>query len=112
VPFGAENAAYARLDYRYLNSYELAPPGSPSYTPDSSVVPSQKNINLRLGIDYRDFDINLFVNNLTDEQAGALGGGRSGCTNADCSAFLNYNVVRTVAAPIPRQVGLQVAYRY
>jgi iron complex outermembrane recepter protein len=112
VPFGAETAAYARLDYRYLNSYELAPPGSPNYTPDSSVVPSQKNVNLRLGVDYRDFDINLFVNNLTDEDAGALFGGRNGCTNADCSAFLNYNVVRSVAAPIPRQVGLQIAYRY
>ena len=90
----------------------LAPPGSPNYTPDSSEVPEQQNINLRLGIERGNFDVNLFVNNLTDEKDGVLGGGRSGCTNADCSTFLNYNVVRTIAAPLPRQIGIQAAFRY
>jgi iron complex outermembrane recepter protein len=105
-------SAYIRADYRWLNSYLLAPAGSPNYTPDSSIVPSQRNVNLRVGLDYRDFDINLFVNNLTNEQDGVLTGGRNGCTNASCSTFLNYNIERTVSAPIPRQVGVQIAFRY
>jgi len=108
----ADSSLYARLDYRWLDEFDLAPPGSPNYTPDSSTVPSTKNLNLRLGFEHGSFDVNLFVNNLTDEDKGALSGGRSSCTNVDCSAFLNYNVVRTVAAPIPRQIGVQVAFRY
>jgi outer membrane receptor protein involved in Fe transport len=113
IPLGAaDTSLYARLDYRWLDEFDLAPPGSPSYTPDSSTVPSSQNVNLRLGVEHGSFDVNLFVNNLTDEDKGALSGGRSSCTNIDCSAFLNYNVVRTIAAPIPRQVGLQLAYRY
>jgi iron complex outermembrane receptor protein len=113
IPFGAgDSVFYGRIDYRWLDKYTLAPPGSPNYTPDSSAVPEQQNINLRLGIERGSFDVNLFVNNLTDEDEGALGGGRSGCTNADCSTFLNYNVVRTIAAPLPRQIGIQAAFRY
>ncbi|MEO6340564.1 MAG: TonB-dependent receptor [Caulobacteraceae bacterium] len=103
--------AYARVDYRWLSSFELAPPGSPAYTPDSSLVPAQKNINLRFGVEFKEFDINLFVNNLTDEDKGAFTGGRNTCTNADCSTFNSYNPVRTVAAPIPRQFGVQIAFR-
>jgi iron complex outermembrane receptor protein len=112
VPLTDAVAAYARVDYRWLDSYQLAPAGSPNYTPDSSEVPSQRNINLRLGVEVGSWDANLFVYNLTDEDAGALSGGRSACTNADCSTFNNYNVARTVAAPAPRQIGLQFAYRH
>lgn len=104
--------AYARVDYRWLDAYQLAPPGAPNYTPDSSLVPSQQNVNLRIGFDYRDFDLNFFVNNLTDEKKGQLTGGRSTCTNADCSTFNNYNIGRTVSAPIPRQIGVQIAFRH
>ncbi|MEP7243467.1 MAG: TonB-dependent receptor [Gammaproteobacteria bacterium] len=113
IPLGAaDNTFYARLDYRWLDKFDLAPPGSANYTPDSRSVPEQQNVNLRLGVEHGSFDVNLFVYNLTDEDKGAPGGGRSACTNADCSAFLNYNVARTVAAPVPRQIGLQVAFRY
>ncbi len=113
IPLASADASlYARLDYRWLDKFDIAPPGSPNYTPDSSTVPSTQNINLRLGFERDSFDVNLFVNNLTDEDKGALTGGRSSCTNVDCSTFLNYNVVRTIAAPIPRQVGVQVAFRY
>jgi iron complex outermembrane recepter protein len=113
LPLGAgDTLFYGRVDYRWLDGFDLAPPGSPNYTPDSSTVPEQQNVNLRLGVEHGSFDINLFVNNLTDEDEGQLSGGRNACTNADCSAFLNYNIVRTVAAPIPRQIGLQVAFRY
>lgn len=112
VPLTDTTAAYIRADYRWLNSYLLAPAGSPNYTPDSSIVPSQRNVNLRVGLDYRDLDINVFINNLTNEQDGLLTGGRNGCTNASCSTFLNYNIERTVSAPVPRQIGVQIALRY
>ena len=61
-------------------------------------MPSQRNVNLRVGIEHREFDINVFVENLTNEHNGVLTGGRNGCTNASCSTFLNYNIERTVAA--------------
>jgi hypothetical protein len=74
-------------------------------------VPTQKNINLRLGVDFQDFDFSLFALNVTDEQTASATGGRSGCTNADCSAYTTYTYGRTVNAPMPRQIGVQVSYR-
>jgi hypothetical protein len=58
------------------------------------------------------WDVSLFALNLTGEDAGARTGGRSQCTNADCSTFNSYAYGRTVAAPTPRQLGVQIAYRY
>jgi outer membrane receptor protein involved in Fe transport len=112
VALPGANRGYLRLDYRWLDGYALAPPGSPGYTPDSSLVPKQGNLNLRLGVEHADFDLNLFVNNLTDEKKGQTTGGRSSCTNADCSTFLTYNIARTLSAPIPRQIGVQLVYRH
>jgi iron complex outermembrane recepter protein len=102
---------YVRLDYTWFENYQLAAVGSPNYTPDASEVPAQKQLNLRLGLDVGSFDINFFVYNLTDEEEGTTGGGRSVCTNADCSTFNNYNIARTITTPAPRQIGVQVAYR-
>ena len=44
--------AYARIDYRWFDSYQTAVPGTAQYSPDSSKVPAQKNINLRLGFEH------------------------------------------------------------
>jgi hypothetical protein len=55
--------------------------------------------------------VSLFALNLTDEKKGGQTGGRSQCTNADCSTYSAYAYGRTVNAPTPRQVGVQVAYR-
>ncbi len=103
--------AYARLDYRWQEGYPTAVTGTPAYSPDSSDVPAQKNVNLRLGFEYREFDVSLFALNLTDEDTSGATGGRSGCTNADCSTYNTYTYGRTVFAPTPRQIGVQVAYR-
>ena len=72
---------------------------------------SQKSINLRLGFERGRFDVNLFALNITDERVGPRTGGRSQCTNADCSAYNSYTYGATVAAPLPRQIGVQLAYR-
>jgi iron complex outermembrane recepter protein len=103
--------SYARVDYRWFDGYSTVAKGTAQYSPDSSDVPDQRNINLRLGFEYQHFDVSLFALNVTDEQNGIRTGGRSQCTNADCSAFNSYAYGRTVAAPAPRQIGLQVAYR-
>jgi outer membrane receptor protein involved in Fe transport len=112
LPISSEINSYARLDYTWFENYQTAPLGAPNYTPDSSEVPSQKQLNLRIGVDYGSFDVNFFVYNLTDEDEGSMFGGRSACTNADCSTFNNFNMARTMNAPTPRQMGLQLAYRY
>jgi len=108
---GAEARAYARIDYRWFDGYLTAVPGTGQYSPDSSRIPAQKNINLRLGVEWGGFDVSLFALNATDEKKGSQGGGRSQCTNADCSTYNSYAFGRTLNAPTPRQVGLQVAYR-
>ena len=103
---------YARVDYRWSKAYLNAQPGSAAYSPDSSPVPKQQNVNLRLGVEYGDFDVNFFINNVTDEQSGAVGGGRSQCTNVACTAFVQYNPFRTTNWGTPRQFGVQLAYRH
>jgi iron complex outermembrane receptor protein len=104
-------SSYVRLDYTWFEDYATAVPGAPNYTPDSSEIPALKQFNLRIGADFENFDLNFFVYNLTDEDEGATTGGRSVCTNADCSTFNNYQIARTMTPPTPRQIGLQLAYR-
>jgi outer membrane receptor protein involved in Fe transport len=105
--------SYARVDYRWLKGYPTAVPGTTQYSPDSSDIPGQRNINVRLGFEFSDFDVNLLALNVTDEKKGARSGGRSACaaTSADCSVYNTYTYGRTVAAPMPRQIGIQVTYR-
>jgi iron complex outermembrane recepter protein len=111
IELGALGKGYARVDYRWFDSYLTAVPGTAQYSPDSSRVPAQKNINLRLGFEHNAFDVSLFALNLTDEKKGGQTGGRSQCTNADCSTYSSYAYGRTINAPTPRQIGVQVAYR-
>src|SRR5213078_1036062 len=97
------------VDYRWQDGYPTAVKGTAQYSPDSSDVPAQKNVNLRFGFEYQQFDVSLFALNLTDEETSGSTGGRSACTNVDCSTFNTYTYGRTVSAPIPRQIGIQVA---
>jgi outer membrane receptor protein involved in Fe transport len=103
--------AYARIDYLWQDGYATVARSSGAYSPDSSDVSAQKSINLRLGFERKGFDVNLFALNVTDEQQGQRFGGRSQCSNADCSAYNSYTYGTTVAAPLPRQIGIQLAYR-
>jgi outer membrane receptor protein involved in Fe transport len=112
VPMGSFGNGYARIDYRWFNGFLTAEPGTGVYSPDSSYIPPQTNVNLRIGIEHSGFDVNLFVLNLTGEYSGPLTGGRSQCTDASCSTFNSYTYGQTVQAPTPRQIGLQVSYRH
>jgi iron complex outermembrane receptor protein len=103
--------AYARLDYRWTDGYTSAVPGSPNYTPDSSETPARRMWNLRLGFERDGLDVNVFALNLTDEDDGPTTGGRTQCTNVDCTTFNAYTIHRTISPPTPRQVGIQVSFR-
>jgi len=111
LQIGDFGKAYGRVDYRWSEGYDIAIKGTPGYSPDSSPLPARKNVNLRLGIERGQLDLNVFALNVTDETAGPRSGGRSQCTNADCSTYTAYGFGQTVSAPTPRQVGVQVAYR-
>ena len=111
LQLGDFGTAYGRVDYRWTEGYATAQPGIPAYSPDSSSIPNRQNINLRLGFVHGDLDVNVFALNVTDEKVGAETGGRSQCTNADCSTYNAYTYGRTLTPPTPRQIGVQVAYR-
>ena len=112
LPVGSWGSGYARVDYRWFNGFSTAVPGTGAYSPDSSYIPPQTNVNLRIGFERAGFDVNLFVLNLTAEYNGPKTGGRSQCTDASCSTFNSYAYGQTVQAPTPRQIGLQVSYRH
>jgi outer membrane receptor protein involved in Fe transport len=106
--------SYVRADIRWFDSYLTAVPGTAQYSPDSSKIPSQKSINLRMGFVRDHFDVNLFALNVTDEKKAGRSGGRSNCDDEVddvCSVFGNYSFGSVVGAPTPRQIGLQVAWR-
>jgi iron complex outermembrane receptor protein len=109
--FSTVGNGYFRVDYRWFDDYLTAIPGTPTYSPDSSRIPSQGMFNLRLGLQWDAFDVNLFALNATDVKKGGMTGGRSQCTNADCSEFQSYAFGRTINAPTPRQVGVQLTWR-
>lgn len=112
IAIGSASNGYARLDYRWFDGYPTVAAGTGAFSPDSSNIPGQRNLDLRIGFERAGFDVNLFVLNLTGQYDGAQTGGRSQCTDASCSTFNSYAYGRTVAAPTPRQIGLQVAYRH
>ena len=107
----AKARAYFRGDYRYASSFAVAPFPASSFTLDSNNA-AVKNANIRAGVEYRDFDINIFVNNLLDRDTGTTGGGRTNCTAADCSTFAGYTPIRSLDTGYPREVGLQIVYRH
>jgi outer membrane receptor protein involved in Fe transport len=106
---------YARVDYRWSDSYVTIPSGTTGYSPDSSIVPQAENLNLRFGFERDAYEINLFVNNALDHQEGPKTGGRSQCANNSdpCTTFGSYQPFATTNWPSgPRRIGVQLAYRY
>ena len=117
--------AYLRGDYRYVKAYsntlaqQFTFNGLPNtnYAPDNAYADNSR-LNLRAGIDMSGFDINVFVNNVFNNESGATVGGRGSCQtsvaggSSACTTFLTYQpYFNTQPANLPRQVGIQVVYR-
>ena len=117
---GADFRPYINGDFRFssaLSGIDAQTWGNTAYAPDN-VYMSSKNLNLRAGVLYKGFDINLFANNALNYQSGNIIGGRTSCATSAaggtpaCTTFKSYNPYFFEAVPTPRIVGIQVAYRH
>lgn len=113
--FSDRDRAYIRADYRWAGGYQLAPPGNPLYSPDSSNIPESRNLDMRIGFEHDNMELNLFASNLTNNREGPVTGGRSQCLpagDAACTNFASYAVYRSTNWGLPRQIGVQFVYRH
>jgi outer membrane receptor protein involved in Fe transport len=116
LPSDSDWLPYIRADLRLAGAYNQSVFGLGSFQPDNNHVASSQNLNLRLGVEYNQYDINLFVLNATNYDNGLFSGGRSGCKDAACSptsgaGYSAYTPIFNVNAPQPRTIGIQLAYR-
>jgi iron complex outermembrane receptor protein len=109
---------YIRGDWNWQSKKPLIPYPVAGFAPDAVNFSFQRT-NVRAGVEYGAFDINVFVNNLFNNQEGNITGGRGRCPQpvqggtAACVGFGSYNPFLSVTPfTTPRQVGLQIAYRH
>jgi outer membrane receptor protein involved in Fe transport len=111
----ADKNAYVRVEDRYQAKYTRNYLGTTAYSPDTTKGAPRNIVNARVGVEFRGFDVNLFVNNVGNYKSGNRSGGRSGCsgTTGDfCTSYTNFNPIYSMESPRPREIGLQAAYRY
>lgn len=100
------NDSYARLDYSYQGKPKKGDDWDPTlatYSGANNLFEpiSIKEANLRVGTQFNDWDVSLFINNLTDERP-YIGVGR-----------LNTNApILTATTLRPRTVGVTAVYRH
>lgn len=115
LEFAGRARGYVRGDWRWTSSYAATPPfGAPGYSPDQHKAPATSRLDFRAGVELGAVDLALFVNNVFNSNSGPVSGGRTGCTPAggrDCTTYAQYNPALTAAIGLPRQIGLQIAYR-
>jgi len=106
--------AYVRADYTYTPQYNFQQFGQTGYSPDSAYRSKTELVNFRAGVDLSQFDVSLFVNNVMNSKdpIGQVTGGRTGCTTASCLTFTNYTPLNTFNTFRPREIGVQVNYRF
>ena len=86
--------AYARMDFSYTGrSYSEFRPTSPQY----ERMGDFSTVNMRVGVDYADWDVSLFVNNLFDVN------GRVRVSSSTASALEQATISTT-----PRTIGVNV----
>jgi hypothetical protein len=69
-------------------------------------------LNLRAGVDFGNYDLNLFLENVLNYSKGPLNGGRSGCQNEACTIYSDNNPIFSISSRQPRTIGLQFVYRH
>jgi outer membrane receptor protein involved in Fe transport len=118
VDLSSNMRGYLRADWRWAKSYDQFQYGIGTFNPDVNRIPSIQNTNVRLGVEYGDFDINLFINNVFDRKKGVMTGGRGGCATpaaggtAACSTYATYTPFYQINTGYPREIGFQIAYRH
>ena len=101
---------YFRADVKIAAGYNRSVFEIGGWSPDTNSVPRDVEVNVRTGVDYKNYDFNLFVTNLFNYDNGAKGGGRAGCGNEACTSYRRYNALKSISAPQPRTIGLQIVY--
>ncbi|OYX30522.1 MAG: hypothetical protein B7Y99_11605 [Caulobacterales bacterium 32-69-10] len=114
---GGNLRGYVRGDWRWSQAFDQLFFGLPGYSPDVSRVPAIDRTNVRAGVEFGEIDLNVFVNNLFNQRSGSLAGGRGACSSAPtsgpaCLAYASYNPFVTQNMGMPRQIGVQIAYRH
>ena len=92
--------AFVRGDYEYQSDYVRTNPGQANYDPVTARGAQTHILNARAGLILAGYDMNLFVNNLTNSQD------RLTVAHTFASALVTASTFR------PREVGLQLIYRY
>lgn len=108
--FGDYNP-YFRVDYRVQAGYDKSQYGLGDYAPDTNHISAENLVNVRAGVDYGNYDINVYATNVLDNHKYGMSGGRESCTDPTCTSFSQYGVPFGIIAPFPRTVGLQLIYR-
>jgi outer membrane receptor protein involved in Fe transport len=113
---------YVRADYQFQGGY--ANPGSYGvavYNPFTRYVGSWDTLNLRGGVNFRSWDLNLYANNVFNkfQRLGNAGNGMSGCAAAPsvyaspaCTSFSVYSPFVSQSYQRPREIGIQANYRF
>ncbi len=104
LPLASGRHTYARADYTYTTEWRRVDnldPAAPFYDPRLKPVPAFSVVNLRLGARFSNFDLSLFIQNLTDA-APAL----------DLSSSTSYDPQDWSNATLrPRTYGLTMTWR-
>jgi iron complex outermembrane receptor protein len=117
APLNGLGRGYLRADYQHAGGYPRSPgPGTNGFFPDVYLAESTDFVSARAGVETKQFDFSIFVNNLFNAQdvlSTNANGGRGGCTLSNgqytnCARFTPYQKQTTFR---PRTVGLTVRYR-
>ncbi len=114
---GGNLRGYARADWRWAQAFDQNFFGLPGYSPDTARVPTIDRTNVRAGVEIGEVDLNVFVNNLFNQRSGSVAGGRGACATTAasgpaCAAYTSHNPFVTQNMGMPRQIGVQIAYRH
>ncbi len=110
-------SSYLRLDYQWQSGYTQ--PGSfgvASYSRYLLNVGGNDVLNARFGVGRGPWDLNVYANNIWDgqEKVGNAGIGITQCNAKDrsCAIFGNFNPFVSQLYQRPREVGVQMNYRF
>jgi len=114
--------AFVRANYQFASSYTRGNDfGAANYTPYRR-VPHWQRLDLRAGLSFDRFDVQLFVQNLLDEDdlrnernaLGEISDGRGACSptrgGPDCAVYGTFNPFVGLVVPRPRTLGVQLNY--